>query len=168
MGDAFPELKAQKQLITNVIKEEENSFLKNFRSRIGIIRWNYKNTQGKEVSGKKAFELFDTYGFPIDLTALILSEKGMTLNEEDFKIELEKQKSRSRAAAVVETDDWMILEEDDVEEFIGYDTLEANVKITRYRKVSSKKDGDLYQLVFNMTPFYPEGGGQVGDKGYLK
>jgi len=99
---------------------------------------------------------------------LILSEKGMTLNEEDFNIELEKQKSRSRAAAVVETDDWVVLYEDDEEEFIGYDTLEATIKITRYRKVSSKKDGDLFQLVFNMTPFYPEGGGQVGDKGYLE
>ena len=127
------------------------------------------NTKGTEVSGKKAFELYDTYGFPIDLTALILSEKGMTLNEEGFKSELEKQKNRSRAAAVVETDDWVVLyDDDDEEEFIGYDTLKAKVKITRYRKVSSKKDGDLYQLVFNMTPFYPEGGGQVGDKGYIE
>jgi len=168
MGDTFPELKAQIQLITNVIKEEENSFLRTLDQGLVLLDGIIKNTNGKEVSGKKAFELFDTYGFPIDLTALILSEKGMTLNEEDFKTELEKQKSRSRAAAVVETDDWMILEEDDVEEFIGYDTLEANVKITRYRKVSSKKDGDQYQLVFNMTPFYPEGGGQVGDKGYIE
>ena len=108
--------------------------------------------------------MFDTYGFPIDLTALILSEKGLTLHEEDFNKELEKQKSRSRAAATVETDDWIVLlEDDDEEEFIGYDTLEAKIKITRYRKVSSKKDGDIYQLVFNMTPFYPEGGGQVGE-----
>jgi len=168
MGSNFPELKAQIQLITNVIKEEENSFLRTLDQGLVLLDGIIKNTQGTEVSGKKAFELFDTYGFPIDLTALILSEKGMTLNEEDFNTELEKQKSRSRAAAVVETDDWVVLEEDDVEEFIGYDTLEANVKITRYRKVSSKKDGDLYQLVFNMTPFYPEGGGQVGDKGYIE
>ncbi len=168
MGDNFPELKAQIQLITNVIKEEENSFLKTLDQGLVLLDGIIKNTTGKEVSGKKAFQLFDTYGFPIDLTALILSEKGMTLNEEDFNIELEKQKSRSRAAAVVETDDWVVLKEDNDEEFIGYDTLEANVKITRYRKVSSKKDGNLYQIVFNITPFYPEGGGQVGDKGYIE
>ena len=168
MGEYFPELKAQKQLITNVIKEEENSFLRTLDQGLVLLDGIIKNTAGKEVSGKKAFELFDTYGFPIDLTALILSEKGMTLNENDFNSELEKQKTRSRAAAVVETDDWVILEEDPEEEFIGYDTLEANVKITRYRKVSSKKEGNFYQLVFNMTPFYPEGGGQVGDKGYIE
>jgi alanyl-tRNA synthetase len=168
MGDYFPELKAQKQLITNVIKEEENSFLRTLDQGLVLLDGIIGNTTGTEVSGKKAFELFDTYGFPIDLTALILSEKGMTLNEKDFATELEKQKTRSRAAAVVETDDWIILEEDAEKEFIGYDTLEAKVKITRYRKVSSKKDGNLYQLVFNMTPFYPEGGGQVGDKGYIE
>lgn len=168
MGEYFPELKIQKQLITNVIKEEENSFLRTLDQGLVLLDRIIKNTVGKEVSGKKAFELFDTYGFPIDLTALILSEKGMTLNEKDFNSELEKQKTRSRAAAVVETDDWVILEEDPEEEFIGYDTLEANVKITRYRKVSSKKEGNFYQLVFNMTPFYPEGGGQVGDKGYIE
>jgi len=168
MGAYFHELKIQEQLITNVIKEEEISFLRALDQGLVLLDGIIKNTKGTEVSGKKAFELYDTYGFPIDLTALILSEKGMTLNEEDFNIELEKQKSRSRAAAVVETDDWVVLYEDDEEEFIGYDTLEATIKITRYRKVSSKKDGDLFQLVFNMTPFYPEGGGQVGDKGYLE
>jgi alanyl-tRNA synthetase len=168
MSNYFPELKAQKQLITNVIKEEENSFLRTLDQGLILLDGIIKNTSGKEVSGKKAFELFDTYGFPIDLTALILSEKGMTLNEKDFNTELEKQKTRSRAAAVVETDDWVVLDDDTIEEFIGYDQLEANVKITRYRKVSSKKEGDLYQLVFNMTPFYPEGGGQVGDKGYIE
>jgi len=168
MGEYFPELKAQKQLITNVIKEEENSFLRTLDQGLVLLDGIIKNTTGTEVSGKKAFELFDTYGFPIDLTALILSEKGMTLNEKDFNSELEKQKTRSRAAAIVETDDWVIIEEDAEEEFIGYDTLEANVKITRYRKVSSKKEGNFYQLVFNMTPFYPEGGGQVGDKGYIE
>ena len=168
MGEYFPELKSQNQLVTNVIKEEELSFLRALDQGLILLDGVIKNTKGSEVSGKKAFELYDTYGFPIDLTALILSEKGMTLNEEEFKIELEKQKNRSRAAAVVETDDWVVLYEDDDEEFIGYDTLEANIKITRYRKVSSIKDGDLYQLVFNMTPFYAEGGGQVGDKGYLE
>ncbi|MFO7672241.1 MAG: alanine--tRNA ligase, partial [Lutibacter sp.] len=168
MGDYFPELKTQKQLVTNVIKEEENSFLRTLDQGLVLLDGIIKNTKGKEVSGKKAFELFDTFGFPIDLTALILSEKGMTLDEDEFKVELEKQKTRSRAAAVVETDDWVILLDDAEKEFIGYDTLEANVNITQYRKVSSKKEGDLYQLVFNMTPFYPEGGGQVGDKGYIK
>ncbi len=168
MSAYFPELKIQKQLITNVIKEEENSFLRTLEQGLILLDGIVKNTHGKEVSGKKAFELFDTYGFPIDLTSLILSEKGMTLNESEFTKELAKQKSRSRAAAVVETDDWVILEDDTEEEFIGYDTLEANVKIMRYRKVSSKKDGELYQLVFNLTPFYAEGGGQVGDKGYLE
>ncbi len=169
MGTYFPELKTQRQLITNVIKEEENSFLRTLDQGLVLLDGIIKNTQGTEVSGKKAFELFDTYGFPIDLTALILSEKKMTLNEEEFETELKKQKARSRAASVVETDDWVILDEnDDEEEFIGYDTLTAKVKITRYRKVSSKKDGDMYQLVFNLTPFYPEGGGQVGDKGYLE
>ena len=168
MGAYFPELKAQNQLVTNVIKEEEISFLRALDQGLVLLDGIIKNTKGTEVSGKKAFELYDTYGFPIDLTALILSEKGMTLNEEDFKVELEKQKNRSRVAATVETDDWVILYDDAEEEFIGYDTLEANVKITRYRKVSSKKDGELYQLVFNMTPFYPEGGGQVGDKGYIE
>lgn len=168
MGDYFPELKAQKQLITNVIKEEENSFLRTLEQGLILLDGIIKNTIGKQVSGKKAFELFDTYGFPIDLTALILSEKNMTLNESDFNIELEKQKNRSRAAAVVETDDWVIVNEDTEEEFIGYDCLETKVKITRYRKVSSKKEGELYQLVFNMTPFYAEGGGQVGDKGYIE
>tara|TARA_R110001583_G_scaffold112186_1_gene261469 strand:+ start:9575 stop:12187 length:2613 start_codon:yes stop_codon:yes gene_type:complete len=168
MGEYFPELKSQNQLVTNVIKEEEISFLRALDQGLVLLDGIIKNTKGTEVSGKKAFELYDTYGFPIDLTALILSEKGLTLNEKDFNIELEKQKNRSRAAAVVETDDWVVLYEDDEEEFIGYDTLEANIKITRYRKVSSKKDGDQYQLVFNMTPFYPEGGGQVGDKGYIE
>ncbi len=169
MGDYFPELKRERQLITNVIKEEENSFLRTLDQGLGLLDGIIKDTQGTEVSGNKAFELFDTYGFPIDLTALILSEKGMTINLEDFEIELKKQKVRSKAASVVETDDWVILyEDDDEEEFIGYDTLSAKIKITRYRKVTSKKDGDMYQLVFNMTPFYPEGGGQVGDKGYLE
>lgn len=168
MGDYFPELKAQKQLITNVIKEEEISFLHTLEQGLVLLDGIIKNTSGKEVSGKKAFQLFDTYGFPIDLTSLILSEKGLTLNEKEFNEELAKQKNRSRAASTVETEDWVIVNEDNEEEFIGYDLLEANVKITRYRKISTKKDGDLYQLVFNLTPFYAEGGGQVGDKGYIE
>lgn len=168
MGAAFPELKAQKQLIENVIKEEEQSFLRTLDQGLVLLNRIVDETKGDTVSGGKAFELYDTYGFPIDLTALILSEKGLNLDEKGFNEELQKQKSRSRAASEMSTDDWTILAEDLVEEFVGFDTLEAQVKITRYRKVTSKKDGDMYQLVFNITPFYPEGGGQVGDKGYLE
>ncbi|MCL4164124.1 UNVERIFIED_CONTAM: hypothetical protein GTU68_019307, partial [Idotea baltica] len=168
MGKAFPELKAQKQLIENVIKEEEQSFLRTLDQGLVLLNRIVDETKGETVSGEKAFELYDTYGFPIDLTALILSEKGLKLDEEGFNKQLQKQKNRSRAASEMSTDDWTILIDDAEEEFVGYDTLEANVKLTRYRKVTSKKDGDMYQLVFNLTPFYPEGGGQVGDKGYLE
>ncbi|WP_396601988.1 alanine--tRNA ligase [Algibacter sp. R77976] len=168
MGKAFPELKAQKQLIENVIKEEEQSFLRTLDQGLVLLNRIVDETKGETVSGEKAFELYDTYGFPIDLTALILSEKGLKLDEEGFNKQLQKQKNRSRAASEMSTDDWTILIDDAEEEFVGYDTLQANVKLTRYRKVTSKKDGDMYQLVFNLTPFYPEGGGQVGDKGYLE
>lgn len=168
MGEAFPELEAQKNLITNVIREEEASFLRTLDKGLILLDNVIANTSGDTVSGDKAFELYDTYGFPIDLTALILSEKNLKLDEAGFEAALKEQKDRSRAATKVETDDWNILQEDSEEEFIGYDTLEASVKITRYRKTESKKDGELYQLVFNLTPFYPEGGGQVGDKGYLE
>ncbi len=168
MGDAFPELKKQRQLIENVIREEENSFLRTLDQGLVLLERIIANTKGKQVSGMKAFELFDTYGFPVDLTALILRERGMTLDEAAFKEAMQAQKDRSRAAAQIATDDWVILKEDDYEEFVGYDLLVADIRITKYRKVTSKKDGELYQLVFNMTPFYPEGGGQVGDKGYLE
>lgn len=168
MGTAFPEMKAQKQLVENVIKEEEQSFLRTLDQGLVLLNRIVEETKGNMVSGEKAFELYDTYGFPIDLTALILSEKGLNLDEKGFKEELQKQKNRSRAASEMSTDDWTILTEDAEEEFVGYDTLEATVKLTRYRKVVSKKDGEMYQLVFNLTPFYPEGGGQVGDKGYLE
>lgn len=168
MGDAFPELKKQSQLCENVIKEEENSFLKTLEQGLSLLEQMIENTKGQEMSGKKAFELYDTFGFPIDLTALILEEKGMSLNHTEFEAELQKQKDRSRSAAETSTEDWIVLREDDVEEFIGYDHLETDIKITKYRKVKSKKDGELYQLVFNLTPFYPEGGGQIGDKGYLE
>ena len=168
MGIAFPELKSQKQLIENVIKEEEASFLRTLDQGLVLLNRIVEETKGDTVSGGKAFELYDTYGFPIDLTALILSEKSLKLDEEGFNQELDKQKKRSRAASEMSTDDWTMLVNDAEQEFIGYDALEANVKITRFRKVTSKKDGEMYQLVFNLTPFYPEGGGQVGDKGYLE
>jgi alanyl-tRNA synthetase len=124
-------------------------------------------TEGKEVSGAKAFELYDTFGFPKDLTALILKEKGMSYNEAEFDTELQKQKTRSRVASEVATDDWVLLVDGNTETFVGYDQTENEVKITRYRKIDSKKDGILYQIVLDNTPFYPEGGGQVGDKGAL-
>jgi len=168
MGDAFPELINEQNLITNVIREEENSFLRTLDQGLVLLENIIENADSKEISGKKAFELYDTFGFPIDLTALILRERGYSLNEKEFDSELQQQKDRSRAATKVETGDWVVLEKDDVEEFVGYDTLETQVKITRYRKVESKKEGEMYQLVFNLTPFYPEGGGQVGDKGYLE
>ncbi len=168
MSQAFPELKAQKNLILNVIKEEEQSFLRTLDQGLTLLDNVIKKTKGKVVSGEKAFELYDTYGFPIDLTALILSEQGYKLDEKGFEAQLQKQKERSRAASQVSTGDWEILLDSTTEEFIGYDNLSADVKVTRYRKVNSKKDGELYQLVFDKTPFYPEGGGQVGDKGYLE
>ncbi len=168
MGDTFPEIRSQKQLVENVIQEEEQSFLRTLDQGLIILNGIVNETTSNTISGEKAFELYDTYGFPIDLTALILQEKGLKLDEKGFNAELTKQKERSRAASEMSTDDWVILSDDPYEEFIGYDTLKATVRITRYRKVVSKKDGEMYQLVFNLTPFYAEGGGQVGDKGYLE
>ncbi len=168
MHEFFPELKKEKNIIVNVIKEEENSFLRTLAQGLVLLDNIISTNDGKIISGAKAFELYDTYGFPIDLTALILEEKGYGLDEEGFLEELEKQKNRSRAATKVETGDWEVLIDDPIEEFVGYDTLETQVRLTRYRKVASKKEGEMYQLVFNITPFYAEGGGQVGDKGYLE
>ncbi|MBK0370436.1 alanine--tRNA ligase [Flavobacterium agrisoli] len=168
MGEFFPEIKSQKTLVSNVIREEENSFLKTLDQGLILLETIVANNSEKVISGKKAFELYDTYGFPIDLTSLILREKGLELDEKEFESELQKQKERSRAASKVKAGDWQILIDDEEEEFIGYDHTQAKVKITRYRKVESAKDGEVYQIVFNMTPFYPEGGGQVGDKGYFE
>ena len=167
MGDSFPEITAQKNLVMNVIKEEENSFLRTLDQGLQLLENVISSTQGKLVSGQKAFELYDTFGFPIDLTALILRERGYELDEAGFDKAMLEQKTRSRAASEVSTEDWVILEEGNNETFVGYDQIENEVKITRYRKTDSKKDGILYQIVLNNTPFYPEGGGQVGDKGVL-
>lgn len=168
MGEAFPELKAQKDLITNVIKEEEQSFLRTLEQGLQILDTIISKTSGQVVSGKKAFELFDTFGFPIDLTALILSERNMILDEKGFEEEMKKQKERSRAAAGMETDDWVVINNSKESNFIGYDHLQAAVHILKYRKIKTKKEGEMYQLVLDQTPFYPEGGGQVGDRGVLK
>ena len=168
MGEAFPELKKQESLITNVIREEEQSFLRTLEQGLVLLNRMIETAKDKKIPGAKVFELYDTFGFPKDLTALILREKGYEFDEKEFDAEMAKQKNRSKSAAGMTTDDWVVLREDDEEEFVGYDILETPVKITKYRKVSSKKDGDLYQLVFNLTPFYPESGGQVGDRGYLE
>jgi alanyl-tRNA synthetase len=168
MGEAFPELISQKILCENVIYEEEKSFLKTLEQGLGLLDSIVEESSSKTISGQKAFELYDTFGFPIDLTTLILSEKGYALDQKGFEVQLQKQKQRSKAAAQTSSSDWVILKTDDQGEFIGYDETEAKVSITKYRKVTSKKEGELFQLVFNLTPFYPEGGGQVGDKGYLE
>lgn len=168
MGDAFPEIRKQSNLVHNVIKEEEQSFLRTLDQGLILLERVIETTKEKTIEGSKAFELYDTYGFPLDLTQLIAREKGLQVDEVAFEKEMEKQKTRSRSASASETSDWTVLLEDEVEEFVGYDLLEADVKITRYRKVISKKDGEQFQMVFNMTPFYPEGGGQLGDKGHLE
>ncbi|MCO6175430.1 alanine--tRNA ligase [Flavobacterium sp. NRK F10] len=167
MGEFFPEIKSQQNLVTQVIREEEASFLRTLEQGLHLLEKVVAETSGKEVKGEKVFELYDTFGFPKDLTALILKEKGYSFNESEFEAELKKQKDRSRAASEVATGDWHILVEGNTEEFVGYDQTENEVKITRYRKVDSKKDGILYQIVLDATPFYPEGGGQVGDRGVL-
>ena len=167
MGSSFPEIISQKNLVMNVIREEENSFLRTLDQGLQLLENVIKSTEGKTVSGKKAFELYDTFGFPIDLTALILRERGLELDEAGFDKAMLEQKTRSRAASEVSTEDWVVLIPGNLETFVGYDQGENEVKITRYRKIDSKKDGILYQIVLDKTPFYPEGGGQVGDKGIL-
>jgi alanyl-tRNA synthetase len=168
MGESFPEIKSQKALCSNVIREEESSFLRTLDQGLILLDAVILNNSGDTIDGKKAFELYDTYGFPIDLTALILSEKGLKLDEKGFQEQLQLQKERSRAASKVTAGDWNVIVEDDIQEFVGYDRLSQQVKITKYRRVESVKDGEIFQLVFNATPFYGESGGQTGDKGYLE
>ena len=170
MGNAFPELKKQAELIKNVINEEENSFFRTLEQglkRIENIIAESKTQNKNTIEGEAAFELYDTFGFPIDLTALIAREQGVEVDHKGFDKALQTQKDRSRAATSVSTDDWIILQEDDVEEFIGYDNIKADVMLTKYRKVT-QNNKSFYQLVFNFTPFYPEGGGQVGDTGFIE
>jgi alanyl-tRNA synthetase len=170
MGDAFPELANQKVLIEKVIKEEETSFFRTLElglKRIDQICIKLNSEKRNVVPGAEVFDLYDTFGFPVDLTNLIAEGYKMTIDEASFKEELEKQKSRSRKDAETETGDWVVLKEDDKEEFVGYDYTESEVYITRYRKIVVKEK-ELFQLVFNFTPFYAEGGGQVGDRGYIE
>ena len=173
MGDAFPELKAQQQLIGKVIKEEEESFLHTLDKGIGMLNdamEQLKAADKTELDGVQAFRLFDTYGFPLDLTELICRENGFTVNEEQFQTEMQKQKDRARNAAAVENSDWVEVASDSsdsrVQQFVGYDFTEYNCHILRYRKVTQKKN-EFYELVLDNTPFYGEMGGQVGDCGVL-
>ena len=168
MGDAFPELKAQQQLVTKVIKEEEESFLRTLDKGIALLdkAMDDLQAQGKtELDGVQAFRLFDTYGFPLDLTELICRENGMTVDEKQFNVEMQKQKERARNAAQVENSDWTELQAGE-QQFVGYDYTEYNCRILRYRKVTQKKN-EYYELVLDATPFYGEMGGQVGDCGVL-
>ena len=168
MGDAYPELKAQQSLIEKVIKEEEESFLRTLETGIRLldkVMEETKKAKRSEISGVDAFTLYDTYGFPLDLTELILKENGLTLNSDDFNTEMEKQKNRARNAAAVETGDWISVAEGD-SLFVGYDQLTCETRILRYRKMA-QKGKDYYQVVLSQTPFYAEMGGQVGDTGTL-
>ena len=170
LGDAYPELQTQKELIENVIHKEEASFLKTLETGIRLLDKIIKNTKEKEynvIPGKIAFELYDTYGFPLDLTELIAREHKLAVNKKEFEEEMKSQKDRSRSASAMDTDDWIELYDDEVEEFVGYDFLQTDVKITRYRKVK-QKNKEFYQLIFNISPFYAESGGQVGDTGYIE
>jgi alanyl-tRNA synthetase len=168
MGEAYPEIKAQADLIKHVTKEEEDAFLRTLETGMKLIEKVIADTKaaGKTVvDGKEAFTLYDTFGFPLDLTELILRENGMTVNEEEFNVEMQKQKQRARNAAAVEATDWVELK-DGVTEFVGYDLTECDVNILRYRKVT-QKNKSFYQIVLDRTPFYAEMGGQVGDRGTL-
>ena len=169
MGEQFPELRAQQNLIVSVICEEESAFLKTLATGINLLEGVMQKTRkagGSVIDGKSAFTLYDTYGFPIDLTELIARENGMSVDLEAFDVELQAQKARSRNAAAVENDDWVELVQGATTEFVGYDNLSAEVKIVRYRRVTTKGK-TLYQLVFDRTPFYANSGGQVGDKGTI-
>ncbi len=165
MGDSFPEIMAQKELIERVIKEEEESFLKTLETGIRLLEKNLPTAKGGVLSGEVAFALYDTYGFPLDLTELILRENGMSVDTVGFDVEMRKQKERARNAASIETDDWVVLNEDD-SQFVGYDCYQTETKILRYRKVK-QKNKNFYQIVLEKTPFYAEMGGQVGDSGSL-
>lgn len=168
MGDAYPELEAQRELICKVMKEEEDAFLRTLETGIRLLEKIISDTKaaGKtEISGAEAFTLYDTFGFPLDLTELICRENGMTVDEKEFDVEMQKQKARARNAAAVETGDWVVLQEGETQ-FVGYDYTEYTCHILRYRKVT-QKNKTLFQIVLDTTPFYAESGGQVGDRGVI-
>ena len=167
MGGQYPELKAQQTLIEKVIEEEEASFLRTLATGINLLEGVISNLKGGKISGKDAFVLYDTYGFPIDLTELIAKEKGVEVDLVEFEEQLKAQKERSRNAAAQDVDDWQELLDIKQSEFVGYDTLECDVKIARVRRVQSKNKVS-YQMVFDTTPFYGNSGGQVGDTGYIE
>ncbi|MBR1894476.1 MAG: alanine--tRNA ligase [Bacteroidales bacterium] len=168
MGDAYPELKAQQKLISSVIKEEENAFLRTLDRGIRMLEDNMaKNTATKTVAGTDAFVLYDTYGFPIDLTQLIAAEKGYQVDLDGFNVELQKQKERARNATANEFGDWMVFKEADVV-FEGYDTLRVNGAHLLKQRTVKQKNKEYFQLVFDRTPFYAEMGGQVGDTGFIE
>ena len=168
MGDAYPELKAQQKLISSVIKEEENAFLRTLDRGIRMLEDNMaKNTATKTVAGTDAFVLYDTYGFPIDLTQLIAAEKGYKVDLDGFNVELQKQKERARNATANEFGDWMVFKEADVV-FEGYDTLRVNGAHLLKQRTVKQKNKEYFQLVFDRTPFYAEMGGQVGDTGFIE
>jgi len=164
--NVFPELHRQQDFVVRVIREEEEAFLRTLEKGLKRIEEIISNSKQKSIDGKDAFELYDTYGFPVDLTRLIASENKLSVDEEGFESEMKKQKERSRAATAVDTEDWVIINEHAINEFIGYDSLEAETRISRYRKVKAKGK-ESYQLVLEATPFYAESGGQVGDTGRL-
>ena len=167
LGQFFTELTHNKTLISQVIREEEEAFLRTLSKGMDRISEIIQKTDGKEIDGETVFELYDTYGFPADLTALILSEKGKFYNEEAFEKALERQKNRSRKDSAVAAGDWIVLADAPSTEFVGYDILQDTIELVRYREVE-QKGKKLFHLVFDKTPFYPEGGGQVGDKGYIE
>jgi alanyl-tRNA synthetase len=163
--NVFPELHSQKDFVGKVIREEEQSFLKTISNGMNILASKFESNE-KLIKGAEAFELSDTYGFPLDLTQLIARENGFEVDVAGYEAELQKQKERSRKATEITTDDWVLVGEDATPVFLGYDQTEADVKLIRYRKVKAKGK-ESFQLVFNQTPFYPEGGGQVGDTGFI-
>ena len=163
----FPEVDSQFNIIENVILSEESSFLKTLDKGIIKLEDIISSSESKVISGSDAFELYDTFGFPIDLTALILKENGLNYNEEEFINLLDTQKNRSKAAHVNSNEEWVPVLDSNETEFIGYDNLRSNIRILKYRKSITKNGDKIFQLVFDSTPFYPQGGGQVGDKGHL-
>lgn len=164
--NVFPELQKQVDFVSKVVKEEEEAFLRTLDKGLKKIADIIQSSSQKMISGKEAFELYDTYGFPIDLTRLIAAENKLTVDENGFESEMKQQKDRSRAATAIDTEDWIVLDDYARNEFVGYDTLESQTKVVKYRKIKAKGK-ESYQLVFEVTPFYAESGGQVGDTGEI-